>query len=406
MIKVGRLNLLTLLALPLIALAFVACGGNGETNGDGPSTTDVSETLSVDSFPATPVAEAQDASGASLDEYLMAVCGGQEELADWEEDVSLREISAGLEQHIEIMESLEPPAEVSDWHDAGLAFQNAFKQTVDHYLEDPQGQSEDEFLFSMFFSLASDFAPVEEAIAAMDPDVRSRMIEAGCIDEETTTTIEIEAPTIGVGDNSEVPLDTGPDSPTGVSAVWEGAAIRVSWNPVEGADYYNVYHDQGGYACSLYGSGGPSWCDELAANVVGTSYTHASPSTLIPNHYWVVACNSDGCSAIDPANPATPAEGLTLSSPTNQQYVILGNGSQVRITWDEVDGADFYYVYHNNQPSCSADDSGSSCEQLPQTLGPPGFHTSPDPVDNYYWVVACTFNECSEIDLENPAKPE
>ena len=199
-----------------------------------------------------------------------------------------------------------------------------------------------------------------------------------------------------------VSIDTSPDSPVGVSAAWEGSAIEVSWDPVAGAEYYIVYYDKGGYTCSLDGEGNPSWCEELAANIVDSSYTHASPDTMLPNHYWVVACSSEGCSAVDSANPATPGERSTLPSPTNQQYAILGNGSQARITWDVVDGADFYYVYHNNQRSCSVDGSGpSSCEQLGREIGTMYFHSSPDPRENYYWVGACTFFDgCSEIDSE------
>ena len=394
------------------------------------------------------------------------------------------------------MESLEPPAAVSDWHDAGLAFQRAFKETVDDYLEDSKGLSEDEFLFSMFLTLTPHFQPVEQAIAGMDPDVRSRMIEAGCIDQETPGAIPVqeERAEIRVGDtlagslddpneadlfqfqaeagveyvievawqdmpevtvvvkdapdpivNSfrtiwsetsplvvrwtaeeskahhidvfsgegtgsytvSVSIDTSPESPAGVSAAWEGSAIRVSWDPVEGAEYYNVYYDKGGYACSLDGQGNPSWCDELAANVASTSYTHASPDSLIPNHYWVVACGSGGCSVIDSASPATPGDRGALPQPANQRYAILGMGSQVRVTWDAVDGANFYYVYHNNQRSCSVDGSGpSSCEQLGREIGTMHFHTRPDPVENFYWVAACTFDGCSEVDSDNPAKPE
>ena len=369
----------------------------------------------------------------SLDEYLTAVCGGQAETTAWEEGVSIREISSGLGQHIEIMESLEPPSEVSDWHDAALAFQRAFKKTVDDYLEDSKGQSEDDFLFSSFVTLAPHFQPIEQAIAGMDPDVRSRMVEAGCIDQETSGAVPMqeEREEIPVGDSLagslddpnetdlfqfqaeagveyvievawqdmpeiwiivkdapnpvanafrnrrsvtsplivrwvaeeskthhidvfsgeatgsytvSVSIDASPESPAGVSAAWEGSAIEVRWDPVEGAEYYNVYYANTGYFCSLDGEGNPSSCDELAANIVDTSYTHASPSTLFPNHYWVAACSSEGCSAIDSANPATPGEGPALQSPSNQRYAVLGGGSQVRVTWDEVDGADYYYV--------------------------------------------------------------
>ncbi len=477
--------------LILVPALLLACGS------DAQPASPTAGASSADSPTATPAAEAQDTARTSLDDYLLAVCDGQEEFADWEEGASLRELSSGLGQHIEIMESLDPPLEVSDWHDAGLAFQRAFQETVDDYLEDSQGLSEDEFIFSMFLTLAPHFQPIEQATAAMDPGVRSRMIEAGCIDQETSGAVpaQEERVEIRVGDtladsldnpnetdlfqfqaeagvdyvievawqdmpqitvaikDSSTPLaftsrtiwaetsplvvrwaaeeskthyidvfseegtgaytlsvsiDTSPDSPSSVSAAWEGSAIRVSWDPVEGAEYYNVYYDRGGYFCNLDHEGNPSSCEELGSNVVDTSYTHASPNSLLPNHYWVVACSREGCSAVDSANPTTPGERSALPSPANQRYEILGNGSQARITWDAVDGADFYYVYHSNQRSCSVDGSGpASCEELGRETGTMAFHSRPDPVENYYWVVACTLlNGCSQIDSDNPARPE
>ena len=491
LLNMNKLGRYSLLALSLIVLALVACGGNEDAQAETPA----GDSPVADSPAPASTAEARGASRMSLDDYIMAVCGPTESTA-WEEGVSLRELSSGLEQFMEIMEPLEPPSEVSDWHDATLAFGRAFKKAIDDYLEDPKGQSEEEFLLSNFVTLAPHFQPVEQAIAGMDPEVRSRMVAAGCIDEETSgaAPVQEEREEIAVGgslagsldDPNEsdlfqfqaeagveyvievawqdmpevtvvvkdapdpvansfqtiwsetsplvvrwvaeeskthhidvfageatgsytvsVSVDASPDSPAGVSAAWEGSAITVSWDAVEGADYYNVYYDQGGSLCSLDGEGNPSWCDELAANVVDTSYTHASPSSLLPNHYWVVACGSGGCSAVDSADPATPGARASLPSPDNQRYAILGLGSQVRVTWDAVDGADSYKVYHNNQRSCSADGS-SSCKELGALVTDTSyFHTSPDPLENYYWVVACTFFDgCSEIDSENPATLE
>ena len=51
----------------------------------------------------------------------------------------------------------------------------------------------------------------------------------------------------------------------------------------------------------------PRFCEELAANVVGMSYLHENPSA-VNNYYWVVACNSGGCSDIDSKNPVKPIE--------------------------------------------------------------------------------------------------
>ena len=411
MIKIARHWIPTILALSviLLTLAFVACGGNEEARENVPTATTAGETPGATSptgtaaggtpraasTAATPVAETPSASGVSLDEYLVTVCGGQAESTDWEEGESLRELSLGLRQFIETMESLGPPSEVSDWHDAGLEFQRAFKKTVDDYLEDPKGQTEDEFLLSMFFTLASDFEPVERAIAGMDPDVRSRMIEAGCIDEDLSGAVPAEperteilvggsvdgelaapdqpaflefqaemgqkylievawegfpelyvqvkdppdpvvdsivrwnpesSPLIGRWTAPEsgtfhidlgayegagayvisISRDPSPNAPASVSAAWEGSELRVSWEPAEGAEYYKVYHDDLGPGCRLNDEGRPIFCDELASDVVVTSYTHAAPDPG-DNFYWVVACNSEGgCSRIDSYNPASP----------------------------------------------------------------------------------------------------
>ncbi len=531
--KVARYRIPAMLALPVVLLtfAFVACAGNEGAREDVPTATGASETSSTDSPPAEPAAETQDTARTSLDDYLMAVCGPSETTA-WEEGVSLGKISSGLEQFMEILESLEPPSEVSDWHEATLGFGRAFKKNIDDYLEDPKGQSEEEFLLSNFVTMAPHFQPVEQAIAGMDPDVRSQMVEAGCIDEETSgaTPTQQEREEISVGDSlagslepretdifqfqaeagveyvievawQDMPeitvivkdapnpvansfqtrwsetsplvvrwvaelsdahhidifsgkgtgsytvslsIDTRPASPAGVSAAWEGSAVRVSWEPVEGAEYYNVYYDTSTYSCSLDGEGNSSFCKELAANVVDTSYTHASPDALFSNHYWVVACSSDGCSEIDSLSPATPGESdvdtvptptetaTTVSTPTptaepeptpqvtptptvnipsapaNVRYEF--EGSSILVLWDSVDDADYYNVYHDNffDDKCSVDRSGTPqfCSELASDItGTTYSHSGPDSIENHYWVVACNSDGCSEVDSENPAKP-
>ena len=114
--------------------------------------------------------------------------------------------------------------------------------------------------------------------------------------------------------------ETGLSAPTNQRYSWEGTTTVVGWDAVAGADYYNVYHDDFfGSGCRLF-SGSPSFCEELATNVVGTSYTHAQPSRG-RNHYWVTACNSGGCSEIDSDNPAplagsAPGPDLVVDPPT------------------------------------------------------------------------------------------
>ena len=88
---------------------------------------------------------------------------------------------------------------------------------------------------------------------------------------------------------------------------WDGSTIRVSWDAVDGADYYKIYHDDFfDSACNLGSDGRPRFCEELATDVTGTTYVHTNPTSpgLGENYYWVVSCNSDGCSDIDSENPA------------------------------------------------------------------------------------------------------
>ena len=125
---------------------------------------------------------------------------------------------------------------------------------------------------------------------------------------------------------------------------WDGSTILVSWDAEDGADYYKVYYDDiSGSACSLGRDGSPVACEELAANVVGTSYLHENPSAV--NYYWVVSCNSDGCSEIDSRNPAAPIEPIP-AGPANVIYAV--EGAAIRVTWEAVPGADYYKVYYHD----------------------------------------------------------
>ncbi len=187
---------------------------------------------------------------------------------------------------------------------------------------------------------------------------------------------------------------------------WEGSTIRVSWDAVDGADYYKVYHDDfSDSSCELGSDGRLRFCEELATDVTGTTYVHTNPS-LSENYYWVVSCNSGGCSVIDSGNPAAPAEAIP-TAPANARYAV--EGSTIRVSWSPVTGADHYNIYHDglSDSRCELDRDGhaSFCEELARNVGGTSFvHTAPDSRDNYYWIVACNRGGCSEIDSENPVK--
>ena len=399
----------TMTAFSIVVLTVAACGGNGEATSDTPTVIDAGVSPTEDSAAATTpddsvltdsptaalVADAPDTSAVSFDEYIMMVCGETlTEVGSWEGGNSLKDLSAGLGFISEQMSALEPPTEVAEWHDAQIVFAGVFKDTIDDFLEEPGDRTEDEFILSMFLTVAPVFAPVEQAIAGMDPEVRARMAEAGCIDEELSGVVPaeqermevtvgewvegdlaapdqsaflefqaemgqkyfIEVAWVGFPDlyllikdppdpvvnsvlmwNPEISpsirrwtapasgtfhvdvgayegagtyaisisRDASPDAPTGVIAAWEGTAVRVRWEPAEGAEYYKVYHDELGPGCQVDANGKASFCDELATDATGTSYVHSSPDPY-GNFYFVVACNREGCSQIDSYNPASP----------------------------------------------------------------------------------------------------
>ena len=201
-------------------------------------------------------------------------------------------------------------------------------------------------------------------------------------------------------------IETGPAGPANVGYEVEDSAVRVSWDLVDGADYYKVYYsDFVDSFCTLSGDGSPSFCEELAGNVVGTTYVHADPDSD-KNYYWVVACNRGGCSDIDSGNPAAPIE-TGPAGPANVGYEV--EDSAVRVSWDLVDGADYYKVYYSDfvDSFCtlSRDGSPSFCEELAgNVVGTTYVHADPDSDKNYYWVVACNRGGCSDIDSNNPAE--
>ena len=185
-----------------------------------------------------------------------------------------------------------------------------------------------------------------------------------------------------------------------------GSAIRVSWDPVEGADYYNVYYDDFfDSGCRLNRDGSPTFCEELATNLVGTSYVHTDPAR--DNYYWVVACNRGGCSKIGAEHLAVPIEAIP-PAPVDVRYAVVG--SAIRVSWDPVEGADYYNVYHDDffDSGCKLNRDGSPgfCEELATNVaGTTYLHADPDGRQNYYWVVTCNRGGCSEIDADNPARP-
>ena len=203
-------------------------------------------------------------------------------------------------------------------------------------------------------------------------------------------------------------------APTGLSASLAEGIFTLTWNAVPDADYYNVYYGDRS-SCSLPSStldtlgifsalSNRRSCEELAADLIETTYTHTSPGDD-ENYYWVVACNSGGCTDIDTGDPAAFVD-TRPSAPGNFEY--RRDGSVMVVSWSAATNADYYKIYYDDtfDSSCRLNSSGITvgCEELATNVVDITYtHTSPDADENYYWVVACNRNGCTDIDSENPA---
>ncbi len=203
--------------------------------------------------------------------------------------------------------------------------------------------------------------------------------------------------------NPATTVGTAPDTPTARYA-FEGSTIVLSWDAVADASYYRIYYDDFfPSSCRVNSGGNASFCKELATNITGTSYTHTDPDDD-NNYYWVVACNSSGCSPVDSNNPATTV-GTAPDTPT-ARYAF--EGSTIVLGWDAVADASYYRIYYDDffPSSCRVSSGGNAsfCKELATNItGTSYTHTDPDDDNNYYWVVACNSSGCSPVDSNNPA---
>ena len=195
-----------------------------------------------------------------------------------------------------------------------------------------------------------------------------------------------------------------PAAPANQTYEYDGASVVLSWDASADATSYTVYYDDFFGASCRISFGSPSFCEELATDLTGTTFTHTDPDAS-RNYYWVVACNNYGCSEIDSSNPAGLG-GAPPAAPANQSYEY--NGSSIVLSWDASAGATSYTVYYDDffGSSCSISfGSPSFCEELATDLTVTSYaHTEPDASRNYYWVVACNSFGCSEIDSASPAQ--
>ena len=160
-----------------------------------------------------------------------------------------------------------------------------------------------------------------------------------------------------------------PAVPSNVAAAVQGlTSIRISWDSVDGAEYYEVHNG-----------------NVLVANKThpNTSYTATDLLPATEYTYKVKACNLSGCS--DSASAATTRTPVAIpATPSNVAAAVQGLTS-IRISWDSVDGAEYYEVHNGNvlvANNTHPNTSYTATDLLPNT-------------EYTYSVKACNISGCS-----------
>ena len=208
-----------LAAAPLFAATLPACSEDAPPSEDGamlspvqthavgaamvsPTTVPV---VCMDGVPLTPEPEegstppqAPDSTRVSFDEYL-AWCEQTTSERDME-DLTYREYSAQLEEGIELFSMMNTPVEVANWHDTFRSYLTDIQKGIDDYPESNDDPADPEVLLGVLLPLVFEYQTgFNEAISAMDPEVRESLEAAGCIDDEF----------FGGGEESDIPLTLG-----------------------------------------------------------------------------------------------------------------------------------------------------------------------------------------------------
>ncbi len=329
----------------------------------------------------------------SLEQYMAWCRGPIAELAEWEEGSSLREFSESVADVSSLLESLEPPGEVADWHYAVLTFQRAIGESLEDYTESGNGQSEDEFFLSILFPVAMDYQPaIDAAISGMDGDVRDRMVAVGCIDDDLAqeSAPQIDTAELTVGETVEATAD--PD-----------LGERYSFQAEQGNRFLI---EVTGETLTYFLVTGPVTESQLPQSFISSGddgQVSLARERLSSDTYFFQVVGED-------VGTYTVLVRLDLSplGPSNVRYV--WDGYSIEVSWDPVDGADSYSVYHHAffEAGCFVRSDGrpSFCDEVAtNVVGTTFTHTTPDIDANYYWVIACNQEGCSETDPESPALP-
>jgi fibronectin type 3 domain-containing protein len=155
----------------------------------------------------------------------------------------------------------------------------------------------------------------------------------------------------------EIPVQTVLPAPANLQASLDGNTVHLTWDPVNGAESYNIYRD---------------------GSIHKASYASYSEAGLAPGtySYRVVAVDSNG----NEGEWSGFFVSVTVSVPVPTGLYASLDGNTVNLSWNSVNGASYYRVYRDG--SYSGDSYGAAAF-TDENLAPGTYYYQVAAVDSY-----------------------
>ena len=246
----------------------------------------------------------------SLDEYLAKLdCASYDEGPEPE---TYGDFSAFIQEAIDEVSALVPPAELAEWHHASLTGLEKFKVSIDAF------PLENEIDFLAILALAesseAEEAKIQEIVEGLPDDVRQRLIEAGCTDESATSDDhgdDIDSATaVAVGEVIEGSLDGGDDRD---AFVFQAEAGQEYMAELSYLVFFIAFGTKTGPLITIYDSSG-----QEVARIEEDSVRKAVEWTAedTGNHYVVLGDGASSGSYSLTVSPVAAPVSIPASTPT------------------------------------------------------------------------------------------
>ena len=308
-----------LLGILFIAATLSACG---DSEGSAPQTTG----LAPQTTPAGGSPGPSDSTDSmSLDDYI-AWCSDREEPEFDDQNATYEEASIFYGELIEEVKSVSPPAEVADWHNKALVGWETVKKTFD---AEPADAIADPLILFADSEVMSRFEEVGDALNDMSASARERLASAGCLGDES------DAGASGAGDSGE--------------AITVGESVEAEIVSPGDADTYSFQAEQGErylievvrgtlpdfYVALPVPEGVIPW--DFALTDGEQQFSRRWRARTSGAHFFHVVGEGVGSYTL------TLRLDTSLIGPSNERWT--RENSAIRVSWDAVDGADYYNVY-------------------------------------------------------------